>query len=285
VSTQTIFKTAGSTSKHTDIALVQNAASTAAGDPVLGLTYNTSGLTAYYRLGATGTLTSISLATQTVTGAYSSGGFVKIDDTHAPGGYRFDIPAACIATAGECNIWFAGAPAGTAGNMETHQLKIIVTAADLYDATRLGLTALSTLAPLPRYTGTALSGANGNIGLAASTPAAQCEPGDIVILTGGTGAGQSNVVLSLAGAGGSTPVATVMQNWPTANPDNTSTYEIIKIGGLVPAAVTDFWSDTANPARGLTTPLVGGRLDANVGSVAGVVVQQSGSGTQNIGGP
>lgn len=134
MSLQTIWKTVGMTSQSADISLLQNAASTAAGDPVLGLAYNTSGLVCYYRIPPAGTVTQINLATQTTGGAYSSGGFVKIDDTHAPGQYRFDIPNACLASLGECNITFSGAPAGTAGNMETHTLKVIVTAFDLFSA-------------------------------------------------------------------------------------------------------------------------------------------------------
>ena len=279
MSTQTIFKTAGATSKHADVALVQNAASTAAGDPILGLAYNTSGLTAYYRLGATGALTVISLATQTVTGAYSSGGFVKIDDTHAPGGYRFDIPTACLATAGECNIWFAGTPAGTAGNMETHQLKIIVTGLDFYDAVRAGLTALINRAAV---TGTAQAGAAATITLAASTTAIQASPGSILAIISGTGAGQAGKILSVAGGGGSTPVATMNDVWPLTNPDSTSVYQIFSDDGVIPAAPADIWTQAT---RTLTAPLVGGRLDANIGSVASVAVQQSGTGTQNIGGP
>lgn len=132
MSTQTIFKTVGQTSQACDVSLVQNAASTAAGDPVLGLAFNTSLLVCYYRIPPTGTLTSISLATQTVGGAYSSGGFVQISSTNAPGQYRFDIPNACLASAGECNVTFSGIPAGTAGNMETHTLKIIVMTVDLF---------------------------------------------------------------------------------------------------------------------------------------------------------
>jgi hypothetical protein len=132
MSTQTIFRTVGSTSQSTDISLVQNAASTAPGDPILGLAFNTANLVAYYRINGTGTLTAIVLATQTQTGAYSSGGFVKIDDVHAPGQYRFDIPNAVLASAGEVNITFSGIPAGTSGNMETHTVKVIVTALDFY---------------------------------------------------------------------------------------------------------------------------------------------------------
>jgi hypothetical protein len=134
MSHQVIFKTAASTSQSIDISLLQNSGSTAAGDPALGLAYNTSNLTAYYQINGTGTLTSISLATQTATGAWSSGGFVKRSDTNAPGLYRFDIPNAVLASAGYAVVSFAGAPAATAGNMETHHLIIMCTAVDLFTA-------------------------------------------------------------------------------------------------------------------------------------------------------
>jgi hypothetical protein len=45
-----------------------------------------------------GSRQSITMATQTVTGAYSSGGFVEIDATNQPGLYRFDLPDAALAT-------------------------------------------------------------------------------------------------------------------------------------------------------------------------------------------
>jgi hypothetical protein len=134
MSHQVITKTAGSTSQSIDVALLQNAASTAAGDPALGLAYNTSSLQAYYQINATGTLTAVSLATQTATGAWSSGGFVKRSDTNAPGLYRFDIPNAVLASVGYAVVSFSGAPAATAGNMETHHLIIMCTAVDLYTA-------------------------------------------------------------------------------------------------------------------------------------------------------
>jgi hypothetical protein len=141
MSTQTIFKTAGSTSQSTELSLVQKAAATSPGDPITGLAFNTSSLTAFYKINGTGTLTSITLATQTDTGAFSSGGFVETSSTNAPGCYRFDIPNACLATAGECTIVFNGA-----ANMATHTIKVIVTAVDLYDTVRMGLTALPNVA-------------------------------------------------------------------------------------------------------------------------------------------
>lgn len=126
MSSQTIFVDNAQTSVTVDILLLQNAASTAAGDPILGLLYNTTNIQAYYRIPPTGAVTAIALATQTVGGAYSSGGFVQLDSVHMPGAYRFDIPNACFTTTGECNIMISGAAAGTAGTLEPHFIKCIV---------------------------------------------------------------------------------------------------------------------------------------------------------------
>ncbi len=62
-----------------------------------GLVYNTSGLAAYYvRTG--GTATAITLATQTVGGAHSDGGFVEVSSANMPGLYRLDLPDAAVAS-------------------------------------------------------------------------------------------------------------------------------------------------------------------------------------------
>ena len=127
MSTQTIFRTAGSTSQTVKIALVQKASATSPGDPITGLVFNSGSLTCYQSTGATGAATAISLVTQTVGGAYSSGGFVELSSTNMPGIYRFDIPNAQIATKGETDIVFNGA-----ASMATHTLKIIVTEMDFY---------------------------------------------------------------------------------------------------------------------------------------------------------
>lgn len=75
---------------------VQNSSSTT-GAGLTGLVFNSSGLTAYY-VRTQGSATAITLATQTVTGAFSSGGFVEVDATNMPGIYRVDIPDAVFAT-------------------------------------------------------------------------------------------------------------------------------------------------------------------------------------------
>lgn len=86
--------TGGSTS-ITLLVFIQDSSS-ATGAGLTGLVFNSAGLTAYYaRPGAAAA--AITLATQTVNGAYSSGGFVEVDATNMPGVYRFDIPDAAIA--------------------------------------------------------------------------------------------------------------------------------------------------------------------------------------------
>jgi hypothetical protein len=70
-----------------------------AGLPKTGLAFNTAGLLIYYRRGATGAATAITLATlANAQAAWSSGGFVQVDATNLPGVYRLDVPDAALAT-------------------------------------------------------------------------------------------------------------------------------------------------------------------------------------------
>lgn len=126
---------AGATSQTVDVFILDSTSTTGAGKT--GLAYNTAGLKAYYRKGATGTATAITLATQTVGGAYSSGGFVEIDATNMPGLYRLDVPNAAIDTAGSVSLMLSGAT-----GMAPLPLELQVVAVDLEDGVRLGLTAL-----------------------------------------------------------------------------------------------------------------------------------------------
>lgn len=96
----------GLTSQTVDLFIADTASTTGGGKT--GLVYNTSGLSAWYRKGATGTLTQITLATQTVGGAWSSGGFVEIDATNSPGLYRLDLPNAAVDTSGFATITLKG---------------------------------------------------------------------------------------------------------------------------------------------------------------------------------
>ena len=126
---------AGATSQTIDL-FIQDSASTTGGGKT-GLAYNTASLTAYYRKGATGSATALTLATQTVGGAYSSGGFVEIDATNMPGMYRLDLPNACIDTAGSVSLMLKGA-----SGMAPLPIELQVVAVDLENATTFGLTNL-----------------------------------------------------------------------------------------------------------------------------------------------
>lgn len=97
----------GATSKSVDVFVPDSSSTVGAG--LSGLLYNTSGLKCYYRKGATGTPTAVTLATQTVGGAWSSGGFVETDATNEKGKYRFDIPNTVLDTAGYATLYFYGA--------------------------------------------------------------------------------------------------------------------------------------------------------------------------------
>lgn len=87
--------TKDSTSKTIYIFIPDSSSTTGAG--LTGLVYNSAAFTCYYVRNKAATV-SVTLATQTVTGAYSSGGFVEVDATNAPGIYRFDPPNAALAT-------------------------------------------------------------------------------------------------------------------------------------------------------------------------------------------
>ena len=96
-----LFVQAQATSNRSEYVFVQDSASTTGGGKT-GIAYNAASFTAYYVrppvAGVGGTAVSITLATQTVSGAYSSGGWVEVDATNLPGIYRFDIPNAVFAT-------------------------------------------------------------------------------------------------------------------------------------------------------------------------------------------
>ncbi len=86
-----------------------------------GLTFNTSGLQAYYVRNRS-TPVQISLVSQTATGAWTSGGFAEINSTTMPGIYRLDVPNAAFASgASDVTINVRGA-VGTNGAVLTVNL-------------------------------------------------------------------------------------------------------------------------------------------------------------------
>ena len=86
-----------------------------------GLTYQTSGLRAYYVRNRS-TPVQITLVNQTNNGAWNSGGFAEIDAVNMPGIYRLDVPNAAFASgSSDVTINVRGA-AGTNGAVLTVNL-------------------------------------------------------------------------------------------------------------------------------------------------------------------
>lgn len=85
----------GSTGRTEYIYLTDYTSSSGAGKT--GIAYNTSGLLGHYVRNA-GTATTITLASQTVTGAWVSGGWVEVDQSRMPGVYRVDLPDTVFAS-------------------------------------------------------------------------------------------------------------------------------------------------------------------------------------------
>jgi len=86
-----------------------------------GLTFATSGLSAYYVRNQSAPV-AITLVTQTATGAWTSGGFAEISSSLVPGVYRLDLPDAALAAgADDVTIVVRGA-SGTNGAVMTVKL-------------------------------------------------------------------------------------------------------------------------------------------------------------------
>jgi hypothetical protein len=181
---------AGTTSQREYVFVNDSASTTGAGKT--GIAYNAAGIKAYY-LRPGGSATAITLATQTVTGAFSSGGWVEVDSTNMPGVYRFDVPDAVFAAGVEKAIVMISGASGMAPVVMEYDL----TAYDPYDTVRLGLTAIPNVA----------SGSAG------------------ALITSGTGTAQLSVSSGLvtlapvSHTGATIPTVTAVTNRVTANTD------------------------------------------------------------------
>lgn len=234
-----ILVKAGSTDVSIDLWVADSSSSTGAG--LTGVAYNAAGLSCYYRRGATGTVTALTLATQTVGGAHSDGGFVETSSSNMPGAYRLDLSDAIVAA----GVPYVVIMLKGATNMAPTIVLIQLVSFDPGDSTRLGLAALPSAAPaanggLPTVdasngvtlraldspiiqTGTAQAGALGSITLAsAASTTNHLYNGCVIRIVSGAGAGQTRSIVSYAG---STRIATPDHNWVTA-PDNTSVYTV-----------------------------------------------------------
>lgn len=125
----------GSTSQSVYLEVLDSASTT--GGRKTGIAFNAAGLTAYYTRNQAAAV-AITLATQTAAGAYSSGGWVEVDATNAPGLYRLDVPNAAVASGVDSVVVTAKGASG----MVQVSAEIQLTAANFQDAVRAGLTAL-----------------------------------------------------------------------------------------------------------------------------------------------
>lgn len=137
MSSQTVFITKATTNVTVYVDLLQDNSGTNPGDPLTGLAYNSTGLVCYY-VRPLGSATALSLATQTVTGAHSDGGFVEVDSTNMPGKYRLDLSDAICATGVDsATITLAGY-----ADLAAHTIHVVLTSLDMYDSVRGGMTSL-----------------------------------------------------------------------------------------------------------------------------------------------
>lgn len=126
----------GSTNVTIDIFIQDSSSTTGAG--LTGLVFNSGSLTCYFREGATATPAQLTLATQTVGGAHTDGGFVELDGTNMPGLYRLDLSDTIVSgTNPYVTIHLKGAT-----NMAPVTSELELTNIDPFDAVRAGLTAL-----------------------------------------------------------------------------------------------------------------------------------------------
>jgi hypothetical protein len=249
-----LSRVAGTTSQTANVFIRSSVAS--GGGGLTGLVYNASGLLATY-IRPKAAAVAITLATQTVTGAWSSGGLVEISSSTAPGWYRLDIPDAAMAASAE----FVDVMLFGAANMAPLNIEIELTGWNNQDGVHGGLSALPNTAVttnaslLTSGTGTAqISNSSGQ-----------------VILQAGTGAGQldftSGIVKSNSAQwlGGTIPAVNV-----TGVPLIDLKYTL---GTLSPAAAGSVRADSVTGAVGSVTGNVGGNVTGSVGSVvAGVSI-------------
>jgi hypothetical protein len=160
-----------------------------------------------------------------ITTAYASGGVKE----RGNGYYRADLPNGALANGGVVCV------RGEASGKHVICERIHVVAYNPQDAVRLGLTSLpnataGAIGGLPTTglrSNTAQAGAGSTITLDAGAAATDNFYQDaVIVLTGGTGAGQSRAIQSYVG---STKVATIFPAW-TTNPDATSTFTLIPFG-------------------------------------------------------
>ncbi|MFQ5622430.1 MAG: hypothetical protein ACE5FS_03440 [Paracoccaceae bacterium] len=265
-----------STSVTVNVFIQDSSSTTGAG--LTGLVFNSASLTAYYAR-PRAAAAAITLATQTVTGAWSSGGFVEIDSTNMPGWYRLDIPDAALATGVDhVAIHLKGAT-----NMAPLPLEIQLTDVDLNDGVRGGMTALPNAAadaPL----GLPISDAGG-----LDLDAKLANTNEITVarmgaLTDWIDGGRLDLILDIIAADVVNLDGAAMRGTDNAllaasAPTNFGDLSITATTGLVSLAAAQTFDMTGDVsgsvgsvtgAVGSVTGNVGGNVTGSVGSISGV---------------
>jgi hypothetical protein len=201
------------------------------GSGLTGLVFDTANLTSYYiRPGANAAV--LNLVTQTVTGAHTDGGFVEIDSTNMPGVYRLDLSDAILASGvGTVQIMLQGA-ANMADTVIEIQLDLVdnvwdeILTASTHNVSSSAGRRLRQTANFSIREETAQGPGTGSnqiqLDAGASAIDGSYDP-SVVVIIGGTGIGQSRLILEYDGA---TKTATVDRNWKVA-PDATSVFQLI----------------------------------------------------------
>lgn len=196
MSAQTIYITKGSTNVTRDIGpLLQDNSGANPGDPLTGLVFNSASLVCYFREGATSTVTQLTLATQTVGGAHTDGGFVQLSATNMPGMYRLDLSDTIVSgTNDAAAVTLAGF-----ADLASHTIHIILLNLDLYDAVRAGLTALPNAAA-DAAGGLVISDAGGLDADAMNAAAVRLTAVRAQVLTDWINAGRLDLILDIIAA-------------------------------------------------------------------------------------
>ena len=236
---------------------IQNSSVTT-GAGLTGLVFNSASLVAYY-VRPLAAATAITLATQTTTGAFSSGGFVEVDATNMPGVYRFDVPDLALATGvNSVVVMLKGAT-----NMVPVVLEIDLVAYDPQSATNLGLSQIDAAVSSRMATYTQPTGF-----LAATFPT-----GTVANTTNVTAA--TGIVLSgVTHTGAVIPTVSVLTGHTAQTGDNFARIGatgsgLTSLASQASVTAVDDFVDTeiADIQARLPAALVGGRMDSNASAI------------------
>lgn len=265
---------------------IQNS-SVSTGAGLTGLVFNSAGLVAY-QVRPLAAAVAITLATQTVTGAFSSGGFVEVDATNMPGVYRFDVPNAVIDTGvNSVVVMLKGAT-----NMAPVVIEIDLVAYDPQSATNLGLSQVDAATSSRMATYTQPTGF-----LAATFPAGTVA--NTINITAGTITTATNLTTNNDKTGYTLSSAGVQAVWDALTTALTTAGSIGKkladwvIGtaqtgdsfarlgapaganvsadvAAVKAETASIQADTNDLQTRVPAALVGGRMDSNASAINGI---------------